>query len=232
MDFFHSELLGEKMDSVISKYKFKQIGGLNYCHDEGVAYQTDMRRSVPYDRPYFEKYILYEKTPMGRTLNRARVDAVKPWAERLKIIDVGIGCGTFIKYALGSDLDICGYDINPCAIHWLHKRRLFENPYCTTSRIMCYTFWDSLEHIPDPQKLFEKIEVGSFVFASLPIFENLDDVTKSRHYRPDEHYYYFTTLGFIGWMLKYNFVLKKLYNFEIECGRCEIKTFFLNDWRW
>jgi len=213
------------MDPIIEKYKFIREGDLNYCRDEGVAYQRDMSKSVPYDRPYFNKYILYEKAPLGRMLNRARVAAVKVWASKLQVLDIGIGCGTFIKYALGEDLDVYGYDINPCGIHWLHKRCLFEDPYNQQKTIRCFTFWDSLEHIPDPQNILDKIEVGSYVFISIPIFDSLEDILISRHYRPDEHYYYFTQTGLFYWMSNYNFVLKKSYNFEIECGREQIKTY-------
>ena len=129
------------------------------------------------------------------------------------------------KYALAENFDVYGYDINPCGIHWLNKRCLFETPYGPKQRIMCYTFWDSLEHIPNPQKLLEKISIGAYVFISIPIFDTLEEITKSKHYRPDEHYYYFTALGLFKWMLKYNFVLRRTYNFEIECGREGIKTF-------
>lgn len=213
------------MDPIISKYNYMKDGILNYCHADGVAYQRDMSKSVPYDRPYFEKYIMYEKSAIGRALNRSRVDAVRSWASKIQIIDIGVGCGTFIKYALGADLNICGFDINPCAIHWLHKRVLFEDPYAPKRNLLCYTFWDSLEHIPEPQKLLEKIGLGSYVFVSLPIYTSLEEITNSKHFRPDEHYYYFTTSGFLKWMRAYNFELRKIYNFEIEAGRDGIKTF-------
>jgi hypothetical protein len=213
------------MDNIISTYEINKRDDLCYCEDDGVAYQADMNKSVPYDRPYFEKYVLYEKSPLGRMLNMARVGAVKSWADKLKIIDIGIGCGTFVKYALNDSLDVSGFDINPCGVNWLMRRALYDDPYNPHQNYMAYTFWDSLEHIPEPHLLLNKIGLGAFVYVSIPIFESLGDIKKSRHYRPDEHYYYFTSPGFIKWMTAHNFKLKQTYNFETELGRENIKTF-------
>lgn len=213
------------MDPKISELNFERRNGLCYCHEAGVAYQPNMSRSVEYNRAYFEKYIMYETLPTGIKLNEIRVNVVKTWAKNLKIIDVGVGCGTFVKNCLAHDLDIHGFDINPCAVHWLNKIGVFGNPYDPNEKYACYTFWDSLEHISEPQKILEKIALGSYVFISMPIFENLEDITKSKHYRPDEHYYYFTQNGLLRWMSKYKFKLLRSYDFEQECGRKNIKTF-------
>lgn len=213
------------MDAIIKNYLYESKNGLNYCEDEGVAYQSDMNKSVSYDFAYFEKYVMYETTPLGVELNKRRLEAVRRWAVNLKIIDIGIGCGTFIKYALASGLNISGYDINPCSIHWLVKHGVYDDIYKTDKKIMCYTFWDSLEHIPEPQKILDKIELGAFVFVSMPTFNDLDDIIKSKHYRPDEHYYYFTPLGLIKWFSKYNMRVRSIMDFEQKVGREGIKTF-------
>lgn len=213
------------MDSIIKQYDYVQDGDLIYCENQGVAYQEDMSKSVLYDREYFEKYKLYEITNMGEKLNRARVEIVKNACRNMKIIDIGVGCGTFIKHALASDLDIRGYDINPCAVHWLVKSCLYEDVYKTEESFRCFTFWDSLEHIPDPQKIFEKISIGSYVFVSIPIFEDLKDIKQSKHYRPNEHYYYFTNNGILRWFKNHNMRLMGIYDFEEKLGRENIKTF-------
>lgn len=213
------------MDAIIKNYLYESRNGLNYCEAEGVAYQPDMSKSVPYDLEYFEKYVMDETTLMGVELNKRRLDVVKRWARNFKIIDIGVGCGTFIKYALAGDFDISGYDINPCAVHWLVKHGVYENIHKTDKKFMCYTFWDSLEHIPEPQKILDKIGLGAYVFVSMPIFENLNDIIKSKHYRPDEHYYYFTPLGLLKWFSKHGFSVKSIMDFEQEAGREKIKTF-------
>jgi hypothetical protein len=162
---------------------------------------------------------------IDESLNEKRCELVKTWAKNLSILDIGIGCGTFIKKALTNNLQIFGYDINQCAINWLHNQALYYDPYKENNNIKAWTFWDSLEHIPNPQILFEKISLGSFVFVSLPIFQTLEEITQSKHYRPNEHYYYFTTIGFLKWMYKYNFKIRGIYDFEIKAGRDNIKTF-------
>ena len=138
------------MDSTIEKYACVGKNGLCYCEADGVAYQKDMSKSIAYDQEYFDKYVIREKSTIGRVLNRARVDAVKSWAHNLSILDIGIGCGSFIKYAQGKKLDLIGFDINPVGVAWLKKRGIFCDPYTSDVKIGCYTFWDSLEHIPEP----------------------------------------------------------------------------------
>lgn len=215
------------MDPIIKKYKYVQSRDLNICEEKGVAYQINMDKSVKYDFNYFHKYSIYEKTELGKKLNKKRLDAVKKWAENLKIIDIGIGCGTFIKQALKHNLNITGYDINPHSIKWLNDNNIYEYIYKSKEKNACYTFWDSLEHIPEPQKILKKIRTGSYVFISMPIFDSLDDIFKSKHYRPNEHYYYFTSTGLIKWLREYGLQIKQITNFEEKLGRENIKTFFL-----
>ena len=221
----HSLLSGEKMDNFIAQYHFKRRNGLNLCIKDGVAYQSDMSVSVPYDKAYFDKYMLYEVLPIGKKLNDARLSVVKKWAKDMNILDIGIGCGTFVKYALSDGLNIWGYDINPYSIHWLRKLAIYDDPIESQNRYFCYTFWDSLEHISEPQKILEKIPVGAYIFISIPIFNDLEKVNESKHYRPNEHYYYFTSIGLIRWMTNYNLHLIKVYDFEQKAGREGILTF-------
>lgn len=213
------------MDEIICQYKGVKRGDLFYCFQAGVAYQIDMRRHVPYDEDYFKKYLGYENTDIGQKLNQARLEAVQPWARGLRHIDIGIGCGSFLKLLALNGIDASGYDVNPVSIAWLKDFKVWADPYQTAQKYFCWSFWDSLEHIADPGKLLEKIPIGSFVFISLPIFDWLEDVKESKHYRPDEHYYYFTQSGFLKWMKARNFKLAKIMNFETKLGRENIRTY-------
>jgi len=213
------------MDKIIENLPYIEKDGLRYCDMAGIAYQVDMTKSVPYDQAYFDKYVRYEKAPMGRKLNNARVDAVKTWAKDLSCIDIGIGCGTFIKYAQGKGINFRGYDINPVGVNWLKKRKIYSNPYTSPRTFFCFTFWDSLEHIPDPQKIFNAIPVGAYVFVSIPILPDLECIPTHKHYKPNEHFYYFTSCGFLLYMRRYNFGILKVMDFENESGRESIKTF-------
>ena len=86
-------------------------------------------------------------------------------------------------------------------------------------------FWDSLEHIPNPSALLSRINSGQYVFISIPIFDDLAKVKQSKHYRPDEHYYYFTKDGMIKYMTDLNFKTLDISDFEISAGREGIYTF-------
>lgn len=216
------------MDRIIADYNYNKKGKLNYCYDDGVAYQIDMTKSVDYDQSYFKKYLNYEKNEISHNLNSARRDAVKTWMKNLPILDIGIGCGTFIKYMQEIDKsNVYGYDINHTAVEWLKNNGIFYDPYNSDKIRKCLTFWDSLEHISRPSDILDKVEVGMFVFVSIPIFDTLEEIKHNKHYRPDEHYYYFTKAGFLKWMIELNFKLIRFYDFETANGRESIETFLL-----
>lgn len=175
-----------------------------------------------YDKKYFDKYVRYERTPIGSKLNEFRARLVNKYTHG-KILDIGIGCGSFIKYRG----NCAGYDINPAARAWLEKRNLYFDPFLITNNlntIKGITFFDSLEHIESLGYLFGQL-TGQFVFISMPIFKNLEHLLTSKHYRKDEHYYYFTQGGLIKYMAGYHLNLLEITNKEIKCGREDIYTF-------
>jgi hypothetical protein len=73
----------------------------------------------PYDAAYFEKYRRYAETPLGIALDAARVGLVERHAPNAAVVDVGIGCGSFVETMPGAR----GFDINPVAVQWLEERR-------------------------------------------------------------------------------------------------------------
>ena len=61
-----------------------------------------------------------------------------------------------------------------------------------------------------------------FLKNTLDIVDNLDKIRDSKHYKPNEHYYYFTQEGLIGYMKDCGFDLLE-YNFdETKSGRSNI----------
>lgn len=210
------------MDDIIAGYNYVIDADLNICHEMGVAYQSDMSKSVDYDVEYFNKYLSYEDTEIGKQINDFRVDLVKQWCSSFMVLDVGIGSGTFLKGMEENNIDYLGYDINPEAVTWLNSKDKFYN---INSTFQAITFWDSIEHIPNPQEIINQIQVGTYTFVSIPVFEDLDNIRESKHYRPDEHYYYFTTNGFLKWFKQYSFKLLKIFDDESRIGRDSIKTF-------
>ena len=51
-----------------------------------------------------------------------------------------------------------------------------------------FTFWDVLEHVENPESYFGWMRDGAVVFVSLPVFDDLNQVRASKHYRPNEHF--------------------------------------------
>lgn len=174
-------------------------------------------KSFVYDQAYFDKYAGYEGSDVAKKLNDARVDLTNKYAGELLVVDVGVGSGTFLK----SRRNTVGFDVNPAGVEWLKDEDLWLNPW--EEDVNVCTFWDSLEHIQDPTKLLKRIQ--GYAIVSLPIFKDVEHVLKSKHFRKDEHYWYFTHQGFIWWMNQHNFSMIEHNQMEVACGREDIGTY-------
>ncbi len=169
-----------------------------------------------YNRDYFAKYEAYAKTKLGRELTEARKSLVADFYDG-PLVDIGIGCGQFVD----SRPQTYGFDIGQPAVNWLALRGLMRNPYGQKQEaISC---WDSLEHLPDPAALLKNVK--SWVFVSLPIFQNFGHILTSKHFRKDEHYWYWTERGFKNWMKENGFECRFESDIETKLGREDIYTF-------
>jgi Methyltransferase domain len=188
-------------------------------------------KETPYDRSYFEKYVGYSRTARGVALTDARVELVRRHVGEEPVVDIGIGSGDFIEKR-GTRIT-SGYDVNPEAIRWLLERGLWCDPYFKDQpNVTCF---DSLEHLKRPEHLVARVE--KHLFLSIPIFEDRDHVLRSKHFRKDEHFYYFTRDGLIRWMSAQGFALREENRMEVELGREDIGTFvfrriFSRGWPW
>ena len=151
----------------------------------------------------------------------ARVAFVaKHWKDSL--VDVGIGSGAFIETrARVGRRQTFGYDVCPTAVAWLRERELLANPYIEGASAV--SLWDVLEHIQDFQVLLA--EVKKWVFVSIPIFRDCEHVLRSKHYRKDEHVWYFTSRGLIETMKSLGFECAEENDMETRIGREDIGTF-------
>ena len=174
-------------------------------------------KDQPYDDAYFGKYQTYAETEMGRALTAERV-AFAAKHHHGPLVDVGIGCGQFIEVR---GAETYGYDVNPMGVRWLKERELWVNP--NLGPFPAASFWDSLEHIADPRAILDRI--SRWAFVSLPVFRDASHVLASKHFRKDEHTWYWTEAGFIDWMQASGWLLRDRADFEVRLGREDIGTF-------
>ena len=198
-------------DSTINKWL---ENGLIWLPKKGMGYYPVKDVDEPYDEKYFANYQKLADTPIGIALNKARVDLVRKHFDGT-VLDVGIGAGTFIE----SHGNAIGTDVNYVGIRWLKNiDSLWDG--CDVEGA---TFWDSLEHLPNPDDILSKIT--DYVFVSIPIFDNCYHLLKSKHFKTSEHRWYFTEEGFINWMYDKGFELVEMNRMEEEIGREDIGTY-------
>ena len=196
----------------------RKLDSLQWFAELGIGYYpvAAPAESV-YGDDYFQKYEAYAATPLGEKLNVLRVGLVRRHYDG-ELTDVGIGSGSFIA---AMDGETKGYDISLPALKWLNRKGLFHNPYTRGARAV--TMWDSMEHIENFPVLLGNVRY--FVFMSLPIFTGLDHVLRSRHYRKNEHCWYFTEDGLLRLMARLGWALLESNDAETRAGRDGIGSF-------
>lgn len=171
--------------------------------------------AMDYDGGYFANYQALDNKPMGAALTRARLELVGKFVAPNTVLDIGIGGGRFVQESGGYGFDVCTR-----AVEWLTAANRFRSPEFGWHS-MC--FWDSLEHIPDPEKVVAKI--SKWMFVSMPIYTGMVDVLNSKHYKPGEHLHYWTFDGFISWCAAQGFECMEVNHAETELGREGITSF-------
>lgn len=164
----------------------------------------------PYDASYFARYQKMADTRMGHELTAARISLVSRHYNGA-LLDVGIGAGQFVEARPNTK----GYDVNPAGVDWLLARGAWSELYATNHAAL--SFWDALEHIDHPDLAVSHAE--KWVFVSVPIFENAEHILHSRHYRPDEHIWYWTHSGLLRWFDAQGFDCAEHNTVESELGR-------------
>lgn len=199
-------------------------GSLLWLADKGMGYLPVT--GEPYDDDYFDRYVQYAKTALGRRLTVARIEMIQRHVRvtpEHTLIDVGVGCGDFIERASETwSTELYGYDVNRAAVEWLTDRGLYRDPRSAPFDIA--TFFDSLEHVSDAYRIIENVK--SWVFCSLPIVPGDGPPARGwKHLRPTEHVWYWTRDGLIGWMRDQGFVCTEHGTPESIAGRLDIHSF-------
>lgn len=207
------------MDKLIQALPGARQGDLMLCEPFGVAWQADMAAGrVDYDRDYLEKYRAYENTPIAQRIVAARLSLVRRHY-RGPVLDVGVGSGQFLRECpVGSR----GFDINPQAVAMLRVEGRYSEAF---GDFEAHCFWDTIEHVEEPEHYFRNIKPGGYLFTSLPVFGDIRRVRESKHYRPGEHLYYWTVPGFVAWMALHGFRLLEQNSGETAAGREAIESF-------
>lgn len=170
-----------------------------------------------YGGEYFAHYQKLDATPMGGLLTKARLELVGKYISPAEVVDIGIGGGRFVEESGG-----CGYDVCSDAVAWLQDLRAYIDPY-KGHPVRAITCWDSLEHIPEPEKLLA--QVREWLFVSLPICETAAEWGESKHMKPGEHLHYWSLQGFIRWCGLQGFECMEVNHAETELGREGITSF-------
>lgn len=167
-------------------------------------------KTRPYDEEYFSRYQELADTDLGRELTAARIRLVARHYTG-PVLDVGIGAGQFVT----ARPETKGFDVNPAGVEYLKERGAWANLY--RDRYPALTFWDSLEHIDRPDVAVARAE--KWVFVSVPIFSGAEHVIRSRHFRRDEHIWYWTHDGLVKWFAEQGFELMESNGIETQLGR-------------
>lgn len=171
-----------------------------------------------YGEAYFQKCRSYEDQEIALRINAGRISMVNRHFGPLAVLDIGVGSGEFIKKRPNT----YGFDVNPTAMEWLKGSGLWCDEL---QKFRAFTMWDVIEHVPDPGAYFSRMQFGSFLFTSIPIFNDLTKIRESKHYRPGEHLYYFSERGLVDWLRNYGFLMLERDRFEIDAGRDSIFSF-------
>lgn len=198
---------------------------LIWLEQAGVGYFECDTEGV-YTSDYFDRYAEQAEEPLGKAIMAARVMLVKHFGV-VDLLDVGIGSGAFVEECHSQFIDAYGDDVNPAGIAWLDgrgKRRRLQSGH----DVVC--FWDVLEHIRRPEEALAHVK--RLAFVSIPIFTDAAHVLRSKHFRPTEHFWYFTRRGFISFAESCGFKVVYAGADETLLGREDIETFVLERKEW
>ena len=155
-----------------------------------------------YNEAYYSRFVERANSELGKLIYASRWELVEKYCHgKMTLLDYGCGPGAFHKSARNGFITY-GYDINPCC----------GFPSVPDRKVDILTMWDSIEHLEEPWEIIGSIN-PKYIFIGTPNIDSVkDDVTKWKHYRPNEHLHYFHlgslthNLERLGYgILEYNF---------------------------
>jgi hypothetical protein len=216
-DLLKRGIYGDKVVSITD--------GIEGIPEIGVAWQIDRNKVIEYSDAYWKHYVDLEHTPTAIALNKYRCSLVEKYmSDQDLVLDVGIGCGEFIKKLRVRSF---GYDINPCGVKWLKDRGIYKelSKEQTLLEFNGITLWDVFEHFQKPEEILRQVRKNGYLFISMPIFNDIHDIVSSKHKKPGEHLQYFTQNGLIYCVTEYGFELIETSDAETLAGRDGVMSF-------
>jgi len=198
----------------ICEKPFIKVNGMYVCEQDGL-YADPKVTSFSYSDDYILRYELLKKIKKSDEICRARWEFLARNVSFVakNLLDYGCGASAFSDWWREKYPKIFKYD-----------PYFFRNHSFLDVDIDIMTLWDSLEHI-------SKLDIlplinAKHVFMTLPVIDDVKDITMWKHYAPYEHLWYFTTDAltklFGGWGYK----LMETSTFEAKYRSPGIKSFY------
>ena len=223
-DFIVNTIIAYRHDNIISAKPaifFNQDFAHSFSND--VLFQINLDNLIPYEFDYFQNFVNLKNTNISKKLNKFRVSLTKKYSKNGKILDIGIGSGEFVE---NIKKNIFGFDINPYGISWLKNKNIYLNPYYQDiSKISVVTMWDAIEHMTNPCYFLSLLKKNQHVIITMPIYDNFTKINLSKHFKKNEHLYYWTNQSFEWYMNQNGFKLIEISDEENKCGRQGVRTF-------
>ena len=135
---------------------------------------------IKYNKEYFRLISDTYKTT-ARIINQIRWDFVKEIKPKI-VLDYGAGACFLSKYA-PKGVVVDTYDIGDFPVKYTGIRHKSYDLI-----FLC----DVLEHIPDFREFDYLWEKAEYVYISIPILPKGRELKTWKHFKPGEHYHYFT----------------------------------------
>ena len=180
-----------------------------YCDECKFAWQylIDKKMKQVYNDDYFD--IRYRKYLQEYELNKLRLKEIiknilNPIGvidrKGIRILDIGFGIGSFLKLCDIAGIKTYGYDVKENNNKITKRVDNFQNEYDIV------TLFDSIEHLElDELNKIMNIRTSYLVISTPELSQEVTKIENWRHYRPNEHLFYFNfaSLGLL--LQKYGF---------------------------
>jgi len=193
---------------------FVRVNGLYACEDDEL-YADPKISSFSYTDDYLLHYKLYARTQKSDDICRARWEFLCRNVSFIdkNLLDYGCGAGAFAAWWKQDFPKIYKYD------PYFHPDDSFLDV-----DIHIMTLWDSLEHVSRLDLL--SLIGAKHIFISLPVIDDIKDITTWKHFVPHEHLWYFSTKSLTRLFEKWEYELVETSIFETMYRSPGIKSFY------